>query len=95
MRATKLGDLEGRPELGAFVYHLKGILEASDRIQALIERLGAGFQDDEQVCEILAGLEVEVFHQLEYHAQQLRSPLDELVAARCPDDEEAERGEGL
>jgi hypothetical protein len=72
--------LEAREDLREVVYHLKGILEAGDKIASLVQRLDSVIDaDDRDACDIVALLEVEIYHQLDYHSAELRAPWDALV----------------
>jgi 16S rRNA C1402 (ribose-2'-O) methylase RsmI len=81
MRAIHLPRLEAREKLRPVVYHLKGILEAQSRIAALVDRLDQVIdENDRETADLLARLEVEIYHQLDYHASTLKEPFEQLVA---------------
>lgn len=65
----------------AVAYHLDGLLEACTKVKELAGKLDARWGSRSEVLtELLAQLEVELFH-LSFHEQKLRRPFSRLVDA--------------
>ena len=73
-------NLEKHEELRDFLYHVREILKLQDRLSALIERLDASFDKDNEGTETVMGeLETELYFHLPYHLRELREPFERIL----------------
>jgi len=82
MTTPSLPRLEDREELREFLFHLRGLLDAQDRITMLLKKLDEKLlADPDGAAESLSFLEVEVFDHLAYHLKELREPFSKFLAS--------------
>jgi len=80
MSDVDLSKLSVHEELREFLYHVRGLLEAHDKLVPLLNRLNETFDTDvEKAAETLSLLEVEIFDHLGYHRKEIRRPLAALA----------------
>lgn len=79
MRTPALKRLQRDERLREFLYHIRGIIEATDNIEKLMTELNSTFGRDVAVFADTASLlEVQALHHLGYHVKALRTPLSRL-----------------
>jgi len=79
MRKLSIKRLERDEELREFLYHVKGIAEASENIADLAKSLNdAHGRDADAFADTTSELEVQALHHLGYHVKSLRTPLRRL-----------------
>lgn len=71
--------LERDETLREFLYHIKGIVEASDNLVDLAKTLDEAYQRNaETFADTTSLIEVQALHHLGYHVKSLRMPLRRL-----------------
>jgi uncharacterized protein YoxC len=71
--------LERDETLREFLYHIKGIVEASDNLVDLAKTLDEAYQRNaETFADTTSLIEVQALHHLGYHVKSLRTPLRRL-----------------
>jgi len=79
MTKLRVKRLERDETLREFLYHIKGIVEASDNIADLAKTLDGTYQRDaETFADTSSLIEVQALHHLGYHVKSLRAPLRRL-----------------
>jgi hypothetical protein len=72
----KVSRLERDENLRAFLYHVKGIVEAAENVAELMQQMNQAYGRDVDVyAKVSSELEVEALFHLGYHMKQLRTPL--------------------
>lgn len=93
MTALMLRNMESREDLEEFVYHLKGLVEASETISLQASALDEALsQDDERAADILGRLRAEIYTHLTYHLKELRRPFLRLEKNLDKEEREGEPG---
>lgn len=82
MRKLNIKRLERDEELREFLYHVKGIVEASENVADLAKTLNDAYDRDPDVfADTTSEFEVQALHHLGYHVKSLRTPLRRLQRA--------------
>lgn len=78
---AQLPKLSSDPEFEGFLFHLLGVVEAQSSLVALLREFEEVYDAKPRRTEkILAGMEIEVYMHLKYHADCLRAPFE---AVKC------------
>src|SRR5947207_13871298 len=94
MKKPNLVRLERDEGLREFLYHIKGLVEATENVAELMTSLNAAYERDaDTFATMTSRLEVEALDHLGYHVTQLRKPLRRLQHDAYARLEASEKGE--
>jgi len=87
-----LATLEAKEEIEDVVFHLKGLVEATQEIAAQIELLDETIDNDlDRAAGAMGALEAEIYTHLAYHMKELRKPFRRLFRAMCSELDKQEK----
>ena len=78
---AQLPKLSCDPEFEEFLFHLIGVVEAQSSLVSLLREFEEVYEAKPRKAEkILAGIEIEVYMHLKYHADCLRAPFEAVMS---------------
>src|SRR5882762_8383637 len=80
MSNVTFSNLSTHDELREFLYHIKGLIEADEKLASLMEALNGSYDTDlEKTAETLSLIEVEIVDHIGYHRKTLKNLLAKLL----------------